>query len=138
MKKPDLTKSMQSRGAFKVPEGYFENLAERVMSQIPREEASQPERVVKVSFWKTELYAKLKPYIYMAAMFGGLYFGIWVFKYQKSLLAEKGVVAQTSPGSPADPIDATVDEETKEYFNDVCDYTMADSHEIMACLDYGE
>lgn len=138
MKKPDLTKSMQSRGAFKVPEGYFESLAERVMSQIPQEEASQPERVVKVSFWKSELYAKLKPYIYMAAMFGGLYFGIWVFKYQKSLLAEKEVVAQTSQGSSADLTDAAVDEETKEYFNDVCDYTMADSHEIMACLDYGE
>ena len=87
--------------------------------------------VRKVPFWKTELYAKVKPYIYMAAMFGGLYFGVWVYKYQQKLINEKAVASMqattTDNGS-------STQEETEDYVNEACDYMMTDSHDIMACV----
>jgi hypothetical protein len=97
-------------------------------------EADRPaENKQPVKFWKTELYAKLKPYIYMAAMFGGLYFGVWVYKYQQRLLQEKAVAAQTAKENSTLDANAT-DEEIYDYVNDACDYMMADHHDIVACV----
>ena len=88
MKIPDLNKPTDGRQVFKTPDGYFENLSQRMMQGVS-EAVGPVERKNTVPFWKSEIYAKLKPYIYMAAMFGGLYFGVWVYKYQQRLAGEK-------------------------------------------------
>lgn len=50
-----------------VPEGYFESFAAKMMERIPAEEP----RVVEMprhGFWQ-----KVRPYVYMAAMFAGIW-----------------------------------------------------------------
>ena len=153
MKKPDLYNTQSQHEVFKVPEGYFEELEKRIMLRVTgTQEADgcsvvrQPaatvkrsgalpgedrKRVAKLPFWKTELYAKIKPYIYMAAMFGGLYFGVWVYKYQQRLISEKNVATMQKPATENN---SATQEETEDYINDACDYMMTDSHDIMACV----
>ena len=132
MKTPNLN-TATIREPFKVPEGYLDNITANVMAkidQLPKESAHT--KVKKLPFYKTELYAKLKPYIYMAAMFGGLYFGIWVYKYQQKMVEEKSqTLAMQSAGSGADAYELTA-EEMEAYIDDACDYMMLDSRDIMA------
>ena len=66
MKEEDiLLKKLGKENSFKVPEGYFENLTSEVMNKLP-----EKEKVVfkeePVSTW-----TRLKPLLYMAAMFVG-------------------------------------------------------------------
>ena len=51
---------------FKVPEGYFENVYKEIGDKLP----AYPEvhRIVELSRWQ-----KVKPYVYLAAMFGGIW-----------------------------------------------------------------
>lgn len=55
-----------------VPEGYFDDFARRIMAQIPEEVCAkkEPERTV----WQ-----KIRPYVYMAAMFAGVYLMMNIF-----------------------------------------------------------
>ena len=66
MKEEDiLLKKLGKENSFKVPDGYFENLTSEVMNKLP-----EKEKVVfkeePVSTW-----TRLKPLLYMAAMFIG-------------------------------------------------------------------
>lgn len=51
---------------FTVPEGYFDTLREQVMARLP-ERTAQPV-APKLSVWQ-----KIRPYVYMAAMFAGIW-----------------------------------------------------------------
>ncbi len=57
---------------FRVPDGYFEDLNARIMDSLP----AYPEapRAVPLSFWQ-----KIKPYMYLAAMFAGIWVMMKVF-----------------------------------------------------------
>jgi hypothetical protein len=55
---------IEKRDPFKTPDGYFEQFAEDFMSRLP---GIQPEPVKVVSLWE-----KVRPWIYMAAMFVGI------------------------------------------------------------------
>lgn len=132
MKIPELNNQENGRGVFKAPQGYFDNLEQRIMQRV----SEAGDTVVskrKVRFWKTEAYARLKPYIYMAAMFGGLYFGVWVYKYQQRVIAKKTVAAQLA-GEKTSKNSETSEDEIYSYVNDACDYMMIDNHDIVACL----
>ena len=66
MKEEDiLLKKLGKENSFKVPDGYFENLTSEVMNKLP-----EKEKVVfkeeSVSTW-----TRLKPLLYLAAMFVG-------------------------------------------------------------------
>ncbi len=136
MKIPDLNKPTDGRQVFKTPDGYFENLSQRMMQGVS--EAVDPvERKNTVPFWKSEIYAKLKPYIYMAAMFGGLYFGVWVYKYQQRLTGEKEKAERLANDVPAERQNAS-DEWIDAYVDEACDYMMPNSHDIIACLTESE
>lgn len=66
MKEDDiLLKKLGKENSFKVPEGYFENLTSEVMNKLPEKE--------KVAFEEEHIsiWTKLKPLLYMAAMFVG-------------------------------------------------------------------
>ena len=53
-----------NKNPFKVPEGYFESLSGRVLSQLPERVNESPR---KISLW-----ARVQPWMYMAAMFCGI------------------------------------------------------------------
>lgn len=146
MKAPDLNNRTPKHHPFKVPAGYFDSLTAKVMASVDQNGQSQlsakPEFAIaspeleekkRVPFFKSELYAKLKPYIYMAAMFGGLYFGMWVFKYQQRLTSEKQQTVARTESARQDAASASNDE-VYDYINDACDFMMADSHDIIACV----
>ncbi|GHT00913.1 hypothetical protein FACS1894123_09290 [Bacteroidia bacterium] len=72
MKKNSITLSdITKKDPFKVPEGYFESLTDSIVSNLPE---LIPEKTVQISLWN-----KMKPYIYMAAMFAGIALTIKVF-----------------------------------------------------------
>ncbi len=58
-------KNKLKENPFSVPEGYLEGLTDRIMKQIP-EETIVPEAE------KVSLLDRLRPFLYMAAMFAGL------------------------------------------------------------------
>ena len=66
MKEEDiLLKKLGKENSFKVPDGYFENLTSEVMNKLPEKE--------KVAFKEEpgSTWTRLKPLLYMAAMFVG-------------------------------------------------------------------
>ena len=107
------------------------------MMQGVSEAVDPVERKNTVPFWKSEIYAKLKPYIYMAAMFGGLYFGVWVYKYQQRLAGEKEIAERLASDASAERHNAS-DEWIDAYVDEACDYMMPNSHDIIACLTESE
>lgn len=57
---------------FKVPEGYFSDLEQRIMSSLPP--YPQTSGKVEISRWQ-----RVKPYVYLAAMFCGIWLMMKVF-----------------------------------------------------------
>lgn len=57
---------IENRNPFTVPDNYFDNIGNEIMKNLPEKEYPEP---IKVTMW-----AKVKPWIYMAAMFVGAYF----------------------------------------------------------------
>lgn len=57
---------------FRVPEGYFENLNKTILNSLPP--YPEIERKVELSKWQ-----RIKPYVYLAAMFAGIWLMMKVF-----------------------------------------------------------
>lgn len=57
---------------YRVPDNYFEDLNKKIMSQLPPYQAT--ERVVEMTLWQ-----RMKPYVYLAAMFAGIWLMMNVF-----------------------------------------------------------
>lgn len=88
MKEEDiLLKKLGKEDSFKVPDGYFENLTSEVMNKLP-----EKEKVVfkeePVSTW-----TRLKPLLYMAAMFVGAALIIRVVSSDRKSVADIDVAA---------------------------------------------
>lgn len=67
MKEEDnILKKVGKKNSFKVPEGYFENLTSEVMGKLPEKEGPAFEEVKQPTMW-----IRMKPLLYMAAMFIG-------------------------------------------------------------------
>lgn len=58
-----------------VPEGYFDSFADRMMAQLPAEEP----KVVELP--RRGLWATVRPYVYMAAMFAGIWLMMNMFSW---------------------------------------------------------
>lgn len=56
----------------RVPEGYFTDLQRQIMDQLPPYQMAEP--VIKMSRWQ-----RMKPYVYLAAMFCGIWVMMKVF-----------------------------------------------------------
>ena len=91
---------------FSVPEGYFEGFADRIMEQLPERESRE---VPPITTWQ-----RIKPWIYMAAMFCGLMFGLRVMMMDKPVNKEinAGNVSMTDSvqGIPDEYIDPILDQ----------------------------
>ncbi len=62
-----------------VPEGYFEQFVSRMESQIAELPATEAPRQVKGGLWYT-----VRPYVYMAAMFAGIWCMMHIFNFMGS------------------------------------------------------
>ncbi|MBP3536524.1 MAG: hypothetical protein J6J93_03180 [Muribaculaceae bacterium] len=75
-------KNLGSPAGYKVPEGYFESFAENMEKLLPErpelEQVSLP--ATDRTFWQ-----KVRPYVYMAAMFAG----IWMMLQMFAMLGSK-------------------------------------------------
>lgn len=65
----DILSKIGHRDGITVPDGFFEQFVEKMASSLPENpEAEHPVKVMPRSVW-----GRLRPYIYMAAMFAGIW-----------------------------------------------------------------
>lgn len=94
---------------FKVPDGYFEEVSARIMHQLPAYPA--PPEAAKLTAWQ-----KIRPYVYLAAMFAGIWCMMKVFHTATS--------PQSSPETlPESVMLALNDSETYDFFADSSDFS---------------
>lgn len=93
------------KNPFRVPEGYFDNLAAEVMQNLPQQ--TMPSRM-----------ARLRPWLYAAACMVVAIFTTAVFFSANDVSSHQPIAAMT----------------TDTYVEDAADYVMADNMEIYACL----
>lgn len=108
----DLLKRYGRKTPFRVPDGYFENFADRLMQQLPEKESIEEPTV--------RLWDRVKPWLYMAAMFVGLMFSI------RTLIstdpAAEPAACETIAGIPVDDIEP------------IMDYTLMDDYTLYQYL----
>ena len=56
------------RRPFTVPEGYFDNLTQNIMTSLPQQESIYSTKIV--------VWMRIRPYLYAAAAFAGIFFCI--------------------------------------------------------------
>lgn len=65
----DILKKINRNDGMTVPEGFFEDFAAKMEAMLPeRPEAEQPRRIEHRTMWQ-----RVRPYVYMAAMFAGIW-----------------------------------------------------------------
>lgn len=102
---------LKGKNSFSVPEGYMEGLTAQIMSQVPEK---VPVKEVKIS-----LMDRVRPWLYMAAMFAGLGLFFKVFLDvggQKEINASDALIVKTEvPAGSISAIQAEEDEDYLEY-----------------------
>lgn len=68
----NILKKVGTKNPFTVPEGYFENFTQDLMSKLPEKESYLPES-------EPTLWQRVKPWIYMTAMFVGIMLSVKIF-----------------------------------------------------------
>lgn len=73
-KNEEILSRFSKESGYKVPEGYFEDFAKKMA-------ASLPEREIKTE--KATKWLRIRPYVYMAAMFAGVWCMMYLFNDMK-------------------------------------------------------
>ena len=68
----NILKKVGTKNPFTVPESYFENFTQELMSKLPEKDSYLPES-------EPTLWQRVKPWIYMTAMFVGIMLSVRVF-----------------------------------------------------------
>lgn len=111
----------KSGGTFRVPDGYFDSLADRVMSRIPAQEVRMVETKAPARRLGWQRYAAAAAVV--AAIFGaGLYFG-----HQPAADTQLKAPVSTVASTSTTPV---YDAE----FDNVTDYIMCDDYDLYAYL----
>ena len=71
-KEENILRKVGTKPPFRVPEHYFENFTLELMSKLPEQESMQP--VLELTLWQ-----RVKPWVYMAAMFCGIMLSVRIF-----------------------------------------------------------
>ena len=114
----ELKRLYGNKNPFKVPDGYFDHLADDIMAQLPDTPAESP---APISLW-----GKMKPWIYMAAMFVGMSFTIRMFMGKFGM--EKEQTPQTATAS------YSVTDLPEEYVEPIVSQTMMDDYQLYEYL----
>ncbi len=100
-----------------VPEGYFESFADKMMAQIPQEEPKVVE-MPRRTLWQT-----VRPYVYMAAMFAG----IWLMMNMFTLFSPvNNVTPSSSQMLLADVTSSQSESYFTDYMSSMSDYDLYD------------
>ena len=123
-------KEMQERfgkgNPFRVPEGYFDQLTDRVMAQLPEREQQAEQISLSDRHPKSRLVA-LRPWLYAAACtVAVVVMGLTFYLHD---VAEEQPLASTSITNTT-----TTANTESQYIDDAADYVMLDNAEIYACL----
>lgn len=114
----ELKKKIGKENPFKVPEGYFENIVPEIMKQLPEAEAQES---MEITMWE-----RVKPWVYMVAMFCGLMFGLRVMMMDKPVNKEMN----TDNVSMTDSVQGIPD----EYIDPILDQAMMDDYTLYMYL----
>ena len=71
-KEENILKKVGTKNPFSVPDHYFEDLTQELMSKLPEKEPMLP--VAEPTLWQ-----RVKPWVYMAAMFCGIMLSVRIF-----------------------------------------------------------
>lgn len=127
-KEEELRKRFGRENPFSVPENYFDGFAGKMQELVSKEPVA-PHTAAQED--RRTLFVRMKPYLYLAALFAGLYFSINVVKYRQSI-ADKPKAESVAAANNANSEDAYIDE--------VCEYAGIDKDHIYAYAtgqDYG-
>lgn len=104
---------LKGKNPFSVPEGYMEGLTDHIMSRIPEKAPRKEARQIS-------LLDRVRPWLYMAAVFAGLglFFKVIVGPEQKNDRSESLLVNTEVPSETLTAIQMTDDEEYLEYLED--------------------
>ncbi len=72
--KQDILDRINRRSGMTVPEHYFADFSAEMMSRLPEMPSEASEKVLPLSVWQ-----RMRPYIYLAAMFCGVWLMMWLF-----------------------------------------------------------
>lgn len=117
MKEEDkLIKKFGTDNLFTVPDSYFDNLTEEIMSKLPEKES--PLEIREPSTW-----SKIRPWLYMAAMFIAI------------LLPIRFMIQRTAPEAPVLTATTVENEQlTDEYIDAILSHTMMDDYTLYKYL----
>lgn len=114
----ELKNRIGKENPFKVPEGYFDSIVPEIMKQLPEAEVQEN---AEITLWE-----KVKPWVYMVAMFCGLMFGLRV------MMMDRPVAKDGSTGnvSMTDSLQNIPD----EYIDPILNQTMMDDYTLYMYL----
>ncbi|MBD5230662.1 MAG: hypothetical protein HDS66_00625 [Bacteroidales bacterium] len=102
-----LKEKIGTEAGFKVPEGYFDEIYAKISESLPERKAPAP---LKLSTWQ-----RLKPYVYLAAMFAGIWCTLKMVSIIGDRAPEVGNVSLDNPPALVaqaiqneDVVDATI------------------------------
>lgn len=72
----NILEKVGGKTGYTVPDNYFDSVRNKIMDNLPEYQAPKP---VKISTWQ-----KIQPYIYMAAMFAGIWCMMKMFHMMSS------------------------------------------------------
>lgn len=76
----DILTKVDRNDGMTVPDGYFDDFAAKMMASLPEKEWESPaSKVMPRSFWQ-----KVRPYVYLAAMFMGVWCMMKMFDLMRS------------------------------------------------------
>ena len=104
-----MNEELLRENPFRVPEGYFDNLTDRVMSQLP--ERRQKSRLLP-----------LRPWYYAAASIAFVAIMGFTYHFHQNTADEQSAIASVETNTE------------NSYIDEVADYVMFDNTEIYACL----
>ncbi len=70
----DILDRINRRSGMTVPENYFADFSAEMMSRLPEKTVESAPNVLPRSVWQ-----RVRPYIYLAAMFCGVWLMMWLF-----------------------------------------------------------
>ena len=114
MKEEDkIKKLLQGREPFKVPENFFEDFTKEIMEKLPEQEICEEPEIT--------LWTKIKPWLYMAAMFVGIMLSVRIF-------------VGNPQHNKIEQLAATLNEASDEYVDEIADRTLMDDYTLYEYL----
>ena len=111
----NLKHKLGTKNHFTVPDDYFKNLVPNIMAQLPEQERVETPHI--------RLWDRVKPWIYMAAMFCGLIFTI-------RAVVNRNISMNTDDSLTTDQFSELPD----EYIDPIIDQIMVDDYTLYVYL----